>query len=130
MAYNGKVGAGSKLPGMFEEGDNLSTGKLSRSSLQMLDEYKKALADAGIYAVDQEKAYRQLLIKDEAKQREKLIKEVNRRLAYEQASDLKKVFMDISENFAKSLSANIGKALSNKEIDNEEEERKRFLTKK
>ena len=108
MGLGGKVGAGTGIDTLL----GTSSGGLSGGIKRTIQEYRDALVDAGLYTEDKINAYRKVLIKDNAKHQEKLLKEINKRVAYEQASDLKKIFMDISENFGKALSSSINSTLS------------------
>lgn len=111
---SGKVnGVGNLLDGLMgASGDTSSPGKLSRASLRAIEEYQDALTNAGIKSKTKVADYEKLLIKQEAKEREKYLKEVAHKVAKETGTATQKALAYAAEMFGNALGKSLNSALS------------------
>lgn len=89
-----------------------TSGKLSYGSQEALRKYTQDLIDAGIKSAEKVHQYEQILIKEDAKEREKRIKEVDKKIWEANATTAQKVAKQMGENFSKALGQGLLKTFS------------------
>ena len=115
---SGKVknGAGTYLDSLVGGEYTLSDGKISRSTVKLIQDIEDLRISLGKKTIDYLEKYKVNLEKNEEKNKQKRLKQLQKELSDEAASTTSKVFKQISENLVKALGQGLTKTFSS--IDN------------